>query len=42
MTYIETLNMIKNLADEQPMVNSTAIGDVYKISVSGKVTTLFG
>lgn len=32
MTYIETLNMIKNLAAEQPMVNSTAIGDVYKIS----------
>lgn len=31
MTYIETLNMIKNLAAEQPMVNSTAIGDVYKI-----------
>lgn len=31
MTYIETLNMIKNLAAEQPMVNSTAIGNVYKI-----------
>ena len=31
MTYIETLNIIKNLAAEQPMVNSTAIGDVYKI-----------
>ena len=31
MTYIETLNMIKNLAAEQPMVNSAAIGAVYKI-----------